>query len=112
MRLAAPWLIAILSASGCDSLPPGRPPSAQLIAPASCDLGRAVTLDGSGSTDPDGDIILFRFVVADGSPERVETQPRIDHVCRLAGLIEAGLQVEDAAGNSSWSTTVISVRRP
>ncbi len=111
MRVTLPLLL-VLSGLGCDSLPPGHPPSAQLTAPASCDLGGSITLDGSASSDPDGDIALYRFVVADGSPERLETVSSIQHTCRLAGLIEAALEVQDGAGHASWSRTVISVRRP
>jgi len=112
MRIAPALLLLLAAASGCDSPPAGRAPIALLLAPSSCDLGGSITLDGSASSDPDGDIILYRFVVADGTPERLETQPVIEHTCRLAGLIEAGLQVEDGEGHTSWSMTVISVRRP
>jgi hypothetical protein len=112
MRHLLPLLVALACASGCDSPPVGHPPIALLVAPTSCDLGSTITLDGSGSTDPDRDIILYHFVIADGSPERLETVPTIEHTCRLAGLIEAALEVEDAEGHASWSTALISVRRP
>jgi hypothetical protein len=106
-------LIGLVVLPACDEgLPAGSPPLAALQAPPLCDLGSSILLDASGSTDPDNDIVLYRFVVADGTAARDETQPRIDHVCRLAGLIEAAVEVVDAAGHSDWARIVISVRRP
>ena len=105
-------LVMSLVLAACDEPPPGRPPEAKLRAPSSCDLGDSMVLDAGSSSDPDGDIVLYRFVIADGTAARQETQPRIEHVCRVAGLIETAVQVVDAEGNSSWARAVVSVRRP
>ncbi|MFZ5785130.1 MAG: PKD domain-containing protein [Acidobacteriota bacterium] len=110
MRRLLPLLA--VCATGCDSPLVGHPPTAALSAPSSCDLGASVTLDGSGSSDPDGDIVLYHFVVPDGSPERRETVPVIEHTCRLAGIFEARLRVVDVEGHESSATSLISVRRP
>jgi hypothetical protein len=110
MRRLLPLLVAC--AAGCDSPLLGQPPTAALSAPSSCDLGASITLDGSGSSDPDGDIVLYHFLVPDGSPERRETAPVIEHTCRLAGIYEARLRVVDVDGRESSATALISVRRP
>ena len=95
--------VAALLAPACGgSQPPGSPPVAVLTAPTLCDLDTEMKLDASRSTDPDGDIVLYRFVVADGTAARDQTQPSpsVGHVCRTAGLIEAAVQVIDAQGES------------
>ena len=98
---------------GCGSSPPvGNPPVAVLKAPIQCDLGIEMTLDARDSSDPDGDIVRYRFVVGDGTAALDGTEPRVTHVCRTAGLIEVAVQVVDADDNSSWARAVVSVRRP
>jgi len=108
-------LLLLGVAAACDGTPPpGAPPLAKLSAPGSCDLGSEMVLDARGSSDPDGDIVLYRFVVADGTAARDETlpQPAVKHVCQTAGLIEVALQVIDSAGNDDWARATVSARRP
>lgn len=114
MRSLALALLGLLAPAGCDDGPrhAGNAPSAVLRAPATCDLGQSVILDASGSTDPDGDIVLYRFVIGDGSAAREQTEPRATHVCRTAGLIEAAVFVVDATGLTSRASSLIAVRRP
>jgi len=109
MRLLA----AILLLAGCDgggSL--GQPPVAVLKAPTFCNLGAVVTLDGTESFDPDGDIVLYRFIIADGTAARDVLSPTVDHACRVEGLIEATLEVHDARGNLAQARARIAVRPP
>jgi hypothetical protein len=113
-RFSALLRVALAGAlAGCGSSPPvGNPPVAALKAPSVCDLGTEMSLDATASSDPDGDIVLFRFVVGDGTAAHDETQPTIKHVCRTAGLIEVAVQVIDAGDRSSWARSTVSVRRP
>ena len=114
MRRVAPCLAALLASLGaCDGGGGlGQAPVALLQAPSYCDLGSAMTLDGSQSSDADGDIILYRFVIADGSESREVVGPRTSHVCRVEGLIGVALYVEDAKGNVGQTDATIAVRPP
>ena len=105
-------LLALLLLGCDDGQSLGQPPVARIQAPTHCDLGAVVTLDARGSADPDGDIILFRFIIADGSPAKEVVAPTVDHVCRVEGLIGVGLEVEDAKGNIGRAQTTIAVRPP
>jgi hypothetical protein len=111
MRWACLPLLAALAACG-GKLPPANAPEAVLVAPSYCDLGTTMTLDGAGSSDLDGDIVLYRFVIADGSAVRESTEPSITAVCGVAGLIEVMLEVVDARGLADQVRSVVSVRRP
>jgi hypothetical protein len=90
----------------------GNPPLAALRAPSFCDLGTVMVLDASGSSDPDGDIVRYRFTVSDGTQVQDGTDSRVEHICRTAGIIEAVVQVIDATGNTSRASAIVSVRRP
>jgi hypothetical protein len=105
-------LLLSLMLLGCSHSPPGYPPEAMLRAPSTCDLGKLMTLDASASSDLDGDIILYRFVVADGTAGRETAEPVVTVPCRVAGLIEVMVEVEDAQGNTAQAGSVVSVRRP
>ena len=105
-------LIVSLFLVGCGHPPSsGHPPEALLRAPSYCDLGKPMTLDATGSSDPDGDIIGYRFVVADGSAARETVEPVVTVPCRIAGLIEVMVEVRDVQGNTGQARAVVSVRR-
>ena len=107
------WLlIAPVLLLGCSHPAQGHAPEALLLAPSYCDLGKLMTLDASASSDLDGDIILYRFVVADGSAAQETVDPVLTVPCRVAGLIEVMLEVEDAQGHAAQTRSVVSVRRP
>jgi hypothetical protein len=113
MRIASSLgAVALALLAACGGPAPGHVPVAALDAPETCDLGTSIVLDAGRSSDADGDIVLYRFTVADGSPSAELTMPRLDHVCRTAGLIEAAVAVVDREGNVGWAASVISVRRP
>lgn len=65
----------------------------------------AVTLDGTGSTDPDGDALTYLWTFGDGSPGATTSAPTVVHSYR-AGIWTAGLRVRDAKGalsvTKSW----------
>lgn len=103
-------LLASVSCDGGNDL--GQPPTALLTAPSFCDIGAVITLDGRSSTDPNGDIALYCFTIADGTAVREVTSKTVDHVCRVTGLIEVALAVHDAMGNVGRTSAVVSVRPP
>ena len=105
-------LLLSLLLAGCGHPPSGHPPEALLRAPAYCDLGKQMTLDATGSSDPDGDIVRYRFTVADGSAAHETVEPVVTLPCRVAGLIEVMVEVRDTEGNTAQARAVVSVRRP
>jgi len=44
-----------------DVLPPNRPPKVELVSLIRAEPGQWATLDGGGATDPDGDVLAFRW---------------------------------------------------
>lgn len=99
-----------LIASCGDGSSNNSPPRAQLFAPTWVRLGDSAALDGSKSTDPDGDIVSYLFVVADGSASHRSPSGKTDHHFLISGLIEVRLVVTDSAGQRSEVRRVISVR--
>ncbi|MFH1130864.1 MAG: PKD domain-containing protein [Pseudomonadota bacterium] len=87
-------------------------PTAKLKIPEFAYLGRPVLLDGSGSTDPDNDIVYYCFCVADGTETKTVPTPTLTHVFRTTGLIEVALEVIDLEGNRNKTNATLSVRNP
>lgn len=82
-----------------------RAPAAALAAtPASGEAPLATTLDGSGSTDPDGDALTYLWSFGDGSPDTTTTAPTTAHTY-AAGSWTATLRVRDPAGATSAPVT-------
>jgi hypothetical protein len=71
--------------------PPGTPPQG--------DPPLAIHFDGSGSADPDGDMIVsYTFNFGDGSAPVTQSAPTIDHTYTSNGNFTASLTVEDSRG--------------
>lgn len=67
LGLASAFLVTLL---GCPPRPPSnQPPDANAGPDQSVVVGSIVTLDGSTSTDPDGDPLSFQWQQASGAPE-------------------------------------------
>lgn len=81
-------------------------PSAKIDAPVSAVAGRAVSIDGSDSEDPEGDILVYSWDFGDGhtaigaTAEHVYAQPRSYSV---------KLTVQDSGGLSSLATSTIKI---
>lgn len=101
-------LLYVVAACGDD--PVGHAPTAVISAPTYCVLGGSIDLDGGASTDPDSDIVSYRFVISDGTATRSFTSDKVTHTCKVEGLIGVTLFVHDAAGNQDSVSTVVSVR--
>ena len=82
---------------------PTRPPN---VAP-----GGTITLDGSGSSDPDaGDTIAsYTFNFGDGSPSVTQSSPTINHTYSTSGQYGATLKVTDSRGLISNNTALVDV---
>ena len=83
-----------------------RTPTAALTAaPTSGAAPLAVTLDGSGSTDPDGDALTYLWSFGDGTPDATTTTPTVTHTYD-SGTWTATLRVRDPDGATSAAATV------
>ena len=91
----------------------GAPPVAVLAAnPPLATAPALVTLDASGSSDPDNDPLSYRFDFGDGTSEGPQPFPSATHIY-AAGTYTATVTVTDGSGLSdSASTPVISNHRP
>lgn len=84
-----------------------RAPAAVLAAtPSSGPPGVVVTLDGSGSSDPDaGDTLTYSWDFGEGSPTAQTAAPSINHTYASVGTYTATLTVRDNHGVSSAPAT-------
>src|SRR5213079_589311 len=83
---------------------PNTAPTAALSAnPASGSAQLTVTLDGSGSTDPDaGDhVASYTFYFGDGASPVTQASPTISHTYVNPGTYRATLTVTDTRGQES-----------
>jgi PKD repeat protein len=84
-----------------------EPPTAVFATtPAVPTLGRAVSFDGSGSSDPDGRIASYAWDFGDGT---TGTGANATHAYQSAGTYTVRLTVTDSAGGKATSTRAVTV---
>lgn len=74
---------------------PNQPPTARISAPTSAAAGAEVAFKGSGSTDPDGEIVAYQWTFGD---ESSSTAANPGHVFSKAGSYLVTLKVTDNRG--------------
>jgi hypothetical protein len=92
--------------SGTVAPPDGtnRPPIAAIFGPADGIVGRAARFDGSGSSDPDGDLLGYAWSFGDGSVLTSDLHPQ--HVYAAEGTYQVELTIHDKEFYRTVTSTV------
>jgi len=75
-----------------------RAPEAEAGADKEVTLGDYVSFDGSGSSDPDGDDLIYRWDFGDGNSDVGET---VEHKFQKEGIFNVTLKIEDGNGGEA-----------
>ncbi len=89
------------------------PPSAVLTAVRTACTGDEVTLDASGSNDPDGDDLIYSWDFGDGTSE--QSGSVVTHVYNQGGSYTARVSVDDNRGtnrSTDVATTNVTINTP
>jgi hypothetical protein len=97
------------------AVPGNRPPVAALtVTPSIAPVGGAVSFDASGSTDPDGDQLHYRWDL-DGVPGfeiDTGTNPRFTQTYLSSAAFKAGVQVSDTSNAAKVATVNLVIGDP
>jgi len=86
-------------------------PAAEAGGPYTCQVGEAITLDGDGSADPEGDALSYSWTV-DFTPAATLAGPTPTLVCpTTSGTFNVTLAVTDLGGLSDIDGTPLSIER-
>jgi len=106
-------LAADANALGCPSPvvapPANRPPVCRLSVVPQGQVGEAVTLDASGSSDPDGNPLIYTWDFGDGTPPTRSDSPRVTHSYTRVGNYTTKVTAEDVRGGMCSATAPITV---
>jgi PKD repeat protein len=110
--LAGLGLIANTADAG-KKRPNNKPPRVTLSAPSSAVVGRAITIDGSGTIDPDGALASWEYVFGDGARWSGNGQVlAAQHTYSIPGTYTVRLTATDKAGASASATASIAISAP
>ena len=88
---------------------PNRQPVATISGPSNIQLGETANFDGSGSNDPDGDLISYLWDFGNG---KTSTQVSPAHTYQNSGIYTVTLRVNDGDLDSLAAQTSIAVKGP
>ena len=91
------------------SAPTNSPPNAKVNGPYSGKVGYQIFFKSTGSSDPDGDAIVFKWNFGDG---KTSTNANPSHAYSSAGTYTVKLTVTDEHGASDSASTSCSVSEP
>ena len=81
-------------------------PEADLSAPMSAVQGQPITLDASGSSDPDGDALTFAWNLNDDGTYDDATGATIQHSFATAGVQTVSVEVSDGTDTDTADATI------
>jgi PKD repeat protein len=87
----------------------GAPPIARVAASGAAEIGQALALDGSASSDADGSVASHAWTFGDGA---TATGPSVTHAYASAGTYAVTLTVTDDAGLTGTATVTVTVTTP
>jgi outer membrane protein OmpA-like peptidoglycan-associated protein len=90
--------------------PANRPPTALAKCPAEAEANTLVTFDASGSSDPDGNPLTYKWDFGDGTTSSF-TFPNATHRYARAGNFTVRLTVDDGRGGSDTTTCTVAIVR-
>jgi outer membrane protein OmpA-like peptidoglycan-associated protein len=90
--------------------PSNRAPKAGIKCPAEAEVNTLVTFDASGSSDPEGDPLTYKWDFGDGTTQSF-TFPNATHRYARAGNMTVRLTVEDGRGGSDSTTCTVAIIR-
>jgi OmpA-OmpF porin, OOP family len=107
-------LAADANALGCPQPPPpppppNRPPVCRLTVVPQAQVGEAVTLDASGSSDPDNNPLTYTWDFGDGTPPAKSDSPRMTHSYTRVSNYTTKVTVDDGRGGVCSATAPITV---
>jgi outer membrane protein OmpA-like peptidoglycan-associated protein len=111
-RLAQALVADANALLGAPMPPPpmaNRPPVARLSVPACAVVGDSVSMDASGSSDPDGDTLSYVWDFGDGTAPAQMTFPRTTHVYSRANNYTVKVTADDGRGGMSSATAPLTV---
>jgi hypothetical protein len=85
-------------------------PRARLAAPLYAPIGEPVTFDANASYDPDGAVVEYTFLFADGSREVSLAVGETQHTFQQPGAYEVAVVVRDDGGLLARATQLVVVR--
>jgi hypothetical protein len=91
-----------------------RPVAALTVTPAIAPVGGTVTFDASGSSDPDGDQLHYKFDI-DGVPDfevDAGTNAKVTQTYVSSASFKAGVRVTDTSGASDVATVQLVIGDP
>ncbi len=84
-------------------------PAAAISAPNESEINQTISFDGSDSTDPDGDELIFSWNFGDGSES---AGANVNHTFSAAGKYKIILTVKDTAGAVDTAEQFITITNP
>jgi len=90
------------------NVPSNQPPTAVITGPTVAPEGSGIDLDGSGSTDPDGDALHYQWDV-NGSPAGGDSPTLHIQVGDGPATLTVKLHVSDGKGGNSGTTHIVTV---